>query len=380
MSFFFTCPECTKVYSVPDHWRGNKIRCPGCQKVAMVEDPQAAKAAPAPPVEVNIQRSPSLASRRPLEKRIDPRPPRRQDREREESEPLHLGVVIGVAAGLVLLVGGGGAALWWGLSRTSDDSQAKRSAAPTGAATRQLEKVAPPAVVPPEDHGGGVKLQPAPAVPGPFDRNPALNPPPAPVPPPPPPNPPLGDAELAKALDDLKSGQVFRQHQALHLLARQEPRERRKDVAQALEALLGDHNFGTRMLAAQALANWAIKENVPGLLKAMEDSNFAVRHAAIKALGLLRDERAVKPIAQRLTEQLDRMVVSQALQDLGPVAEKETIKHLKDGEWTVRLEACKILKVIGTKDSVAALQAATLDENPLVADTAKDAVKAARGR
>ena len=65
---------------------------------------------------------------------------------------------------------------------------------------------------------------------------------------------------------------------------------------------------------------------------------------------------------------------------MGPVAEKPVAPLLKHQDWTVRLEAARVLGEIGTKESLAALQAVVADSNRLVAMEAGKAIKAIEGR
>ena len=85
-------------------------------------------------------------------------------------------------------------------------------------------------------------------------------------------------------------------------------------------------------------------------------------------------------LAKRLVELQDRMNASKALQALGKKAEKAVAGCLSHAEWTVRLEACKILAVVGTRASKQALDKASRDTNGLVAREAKRAAAAAAGR
>ena len=58
---------------------------------------------------------------------------------------------------------------------------------------------------------------------------------------------------------------------------------------------------------------------VPSLLKALKDPNMQVQYIAIKALGELRDKRAVEPLVEAL-EHRDPGIVSAAALALGRTA------------------------------------------------------------
>jgi hypothetical protein len=202
-------------------------------------------------------------------------------------------------------------------------------------------------------------------------------------PPPQPPPPPkvLTNADIDRLLTDLKSGEPFRQQKAaidLRLANAEHPR--RKEIAVALEANMGLANFVPRDSAAQALAVWAVKDNVPALLKAIDHESFVVRDSAMEALGKLKEERAAEPLAKKLPRFETRAAASKTLKALGPGAESAVLPYLEHEQWDVRLEACQILKEIGGAKSVPALEKATSDSNGSVALVARQALDAARGR
>jgi S1-C subfamily serine protease len=202
--------------------------------------------------------------------------------------------------------------------------------------------------------------------------------------PPPPPKvepKPFTDADLTRALADLQGADKGRRSAALNRLIRAKPTPARRDeVARALNTVLADTDQFTRMPCLKAIAIWGTKENVPALLPLVGDNNVFVRRDAIAALGKLQDERAAEPIAKRLVDLGDRGTVSKALQEIGSKAEKAVLPYLEHSDLWVRLEACKILKVIGTRESKAALDKASGDSNGLVAREAKSAAQAVAAR
>src|SRR5262249_43603123 len=104
------------------------------------------------------------------------------------------------------------------------------------------------------------------------------------------------------------------------------------------------------------LVVWATRAEVPALLNVLDHESGVVRAAALEALGNLKDQRAVAPVALRLL-QGDRGHAGKALRAMGPMAEKEVLKYLRDTDAGVRAEACKVLKRIGTGESGAPLDA-----------------------
>src|SRR5262249_23400055 len=128
------------------------------------------------------------------------------------------------------------------------------------------------------------------------EREKALHPPPPPKTEP----KPMSDAELNTALTDLKAADNGRRQGAADRLGKAVPDRRRVEVGGALEKLLTDGDLFTRTAGARALGTWGTKNNVPALLKVLNDKEAFPRGAAIEALGQIRDPRAVEPVAARL--------------------------------------------------------------------------------
>jgi predicted Zn finger-like uncharacterized protein len=159
---------------------------------------------------------------------------------------------------------------------------------------------------------------------------------------------------LDQALTDLKSSNANVRKSVAEWLAKANPNtDRRGDVARALESSLSEQDWGARGAGMDALAVWATKDNVPALLDALKDDNVHandIRHRSMRILGKLKDERAAAPLCQRLSNFFDRDEASKALQELGPVAEKEVAKHLFDKDAGIREKADLLLKGYGTKE------------------------------
>jgi HEAT repeat protein len=167
------------------------------------------------------------------------------------------------------------------------------------------------------------------------------------------------EQKLNEALGGLTDPNVNGRVKAANWLAHAEPvPARRSEVAKALEPLLTDPSPFPRSAAAKALVVWATAEQVPALIKALDQNDRATRLAAMEALGKLHDERAVDPIVRRLKDAFDRQDAGKALIALGPSVESKVLPHLQDAEWGVKEQVCKVLKEIGTKKSLSALQAA----------------------
>jgi hypothetical protein len=193
-------------------------------------------------------------------------------------------------------------------------------------------------------------------------------------------------ANLDEALAALRSGEVPRQLLAANWLAKTnvDP-ARQAEIAQALQPLLNDADKNVQTAAMKALVSWATPENVPAIIAVVQNDEFGLqtnemRHLAMETLARLKDPRGAAPVAQRLTNIHDRSHASKTLQAMGPIAESEVAKLLAERDAGVRIEACKILRVIGTKASIADLETASRDKNRNVANAAKSALSAVRMR
>jgi hypothetical protein len=189
----------------------------------------------------------------------------------------------------------------------------------------------------------------------------------------------LTDADFKQLLEDIKSTDGFRRRIALDKLAKAEAKGHGDEVLKAVEPMFGDSDGGIRSSAAKAAATWAPKECVPVLLKLLKDDSPFVRWVVLDVFGQLKDERTFEAVADCVPK--DGVKASPALRSIGAPAEKAVAKLLKHSEWPVQLEACKILKDIGTKESVAPLeQAAAADKGILVKNAANAAIQAINGR
>jgi hypothetical protein len=193
--------------------------------------------------------------------------------------------------------------------------------------------------------------------------------------------PPDTDA-VTKAVHHLKSPNFGRRLEAAERLKKMAPDERREEVARALqEALAKDANPFSQQEILEALAVWGTKDSVPFLLNALaEEQNPFARRAIFKALARLQDERACEPLALHLEDFKDCHEAAEALKVMGPIAEKAVLKRLQHPDHWVRWEACKVLRVIGTKESLAALEKAAMEREGFVPDEARGAIQAIKAR
>ena len=167
------------------------------------------------------------------------------------------------------------------------------------------------------------------------------------------------DADFATAMiAQLKSPEKSRRHDAIRRIKGAPPSddpEKRTRVAKALESMLGDPDGFTRSDAIKALSVWGGPENTPALVKTLADPEFTVRWAALDAFAVIADPAAAEAVASFLDK--DGGKASKALMAMGPKAETFVWKFLRHENVFVRCDACKVLAVIGTVDSVPALMA-----------------------
>jgi S1-C subfamily serine protease len=196
------------------------------------------------------------------------------------------------------------------------------------------------------------------------------------------PGPPLGKpltpAELAAALADIKGTDGSRRQSACDRLAKVTPGPERKEVLAVLAPLLTSNEGFLRIFALRAHMNWAGKDGLPLYYERLQkDDSFVARGELMTGLVRLAGAAAAPAIAAHLPGLADRGNVSRALVSIGPGAEKSVLPFLTHADWGVRVEACKILKQIGTSASLAALGKAGEGLAPSVAGRVEPEARAA---
>jgi HEAT repeat protein len=127
-----------------------------------------------------------------------------------------------------------------------------------------------------------------------------------------------------------------------------------------------------------ALGSWGTAESVPLLIKAIPVPETGDH--AIRALGKLKDPRAITPLVAAVPNPFLRHEANVALKAFATAAEKPVLKLLDHRDRDVRFEACDILKVCGTPASIRALAKQAEDPDPGLSRAAKDAIQAINGR
>lgn len=192
---------------------------------------------------------------------------------------------------------------------------------------------------------------------------------------------PLSPKEITDVLADLHSGDGDRMTHAMQQLANKIPEKPNPELAKALaDAATGSTSTMAKNNAAKALEKWSTAADVPKLLSALEDKSPAVRVSAIKALTKLKTQEAIVPVSKKLGDLFTRRPAVDFLKAMGPAAEPVVVKLLENLDPAVRREAAAVLKVIGTKESIPALEKATEDPDVFAKNNAKDALAAVRSR
>lgn len=186
---------------------------------------------------------------------------------------------------------------------------------------------------------------------------------------------------LDRVLADLRSPDAATQMRALKALQTGGPFEqRRADVVQALLAQANNPELAVRGQAFKALGVWGTADTVPDLLKLLAAADAYNKANVVLALGQLKDERAIPPLTKLLSDPMLRREAVTALRAFGPKAEPAVLPYLNDQDLYLRIDVCRLLKDIGTKESVPALEKASQDKSQLLARAAKEALDAINGR
>lgn len=172
--------------------------------------------------------------------------------------------------------------------------------------------------------------------------------------------PPLtGDREMDRLLARLGGKNREAVHDAAEKLAAMQPNPHRPLVAGKLAEVLQTAEIRNRTPLVRALGVWGTAKEVPVLIRFLDDANINTRHEALQALGKLPDERAVEPAIRCLAIFETTWHAEQALKAMGPVAEKGLLAVLRQPNKDLWVPALRILKEIGTEQSIPALEEAS---------------------
>jgi hypothetical protein len=137
-----------------------------------------------------------------------------------------------------------------------------------------------------------------------------------------------------------------------------------------------------KIAGAKALGIWGTSDSVMPLADLLDKDDSHVREPVTDALGKLKDPRGLEVVAKRLEDTWDRMngYPTRALLAAGPVAEPMVIPYLKFRDHFTKMEACKILKEIGTEKSIKALEEVANSGNPHDKQVVDDVLEAIKKR
>lgn len=198
------------------------------------------------------------------------------------------------------------------------------------------------------------------------------------------PQPPvkLAANELPKLTADLNSSDLAIRREAAARLCRAELESLSPELVQLMASLCTDTDNGIRQSAATFLKAYGTTNEVPALLKLLKDSDWQARQSAIKALGRIRDERAIEPLTDEVARGSSptQQDAYSALVSIGSAAEPAVLELLKDRNTETRRQACRILQQIGTNKSVESLQNLVGDADQSLSQMAAEALRAVKQR
>ncbi|MEY4916706.1 MAG: hypothetical protein RL616_619 [Verrucomicrobiota bacterium] len=202
--------------------------------------------------------------------------------------------------------------------------------------------------------------------------------------PPPPPTAPrkLTGADLEKFTADLKSSDIETRRAAMRQLNGAEIETPAAELIDLIAGLALDSDSFVKMTAANFTGNHATTAQVPVLLKLLKDSDWSAKQNATKALGRLKDERAIQPLVDLVARgsNMGAQDVTSALNNFGAAAEKSVLTLLNERNAETQRQACGILQQIGTGESLDALQKLVGDSEQQTSQAAVDAIRAIKQR
>jgi predicted Zn finger-like uncharacterized protein len=168
--------------------------------------------------------------------------------------------------------------------------------------------------------------------------------------------------EVARRLKELKANDIGQRRDAARILAEMPKADEAKkdEVSKALVDALEDPDIDVRVWAARGLGLWGTPDSYPALTKEVQSQVEQLVHWSIDSLGRLKVADAADVIGQKLIPNTDkyRQVSLKALQNIGgEKAEAAVIRGLQAQDWGLCMDACKVLQVIGGKNSIKPLDA-----------------------
>ena len=123
-------------------------------------------------------------------------------------------------------------------------------------------------------------------------------------------------------------------------------------------------------LCADRLGRIKCERAVPGLIEALASDNYDLKNMAVNALGLIGDERAIKPLMERFREIIDDKedisgrIIKNALISFGASAVPYLLGELDNSLWRVRSKVLDVLCEIESPKLKEVFLSATADLEP----------------
>jgi hypothetical protein len=199
----------------------------------------------------------------------------------------------------------------------------------------------------------------------------------------------LGSEEVAGLQQQMKSGNTPQRMIAARELSSARLTNPPPELIAEMVSLANDPEETVRRAALTIVANHGGKEQVPLLIKSLSDSDAGVRNAVAKGLGRIKDPRAIEPLATLLaTGQSDQpyfrsnrdSAVAEALVHIGPAAEPAVLALLKEKNVETRIQACNVLRQVGSKKSLGPLKDLTTNPSKELSEAAAEACRAIQSR
>ena len=157
-------------------------------------------------------------------------------------------------------------------------------------------------------------------------------------------------------LADLKSNDVARMRQAADRLSKMPASadfNSRKEIVLALVPLLKHGDQGVRTVGFHAFGPWAGQDGVGMLVGLM--NNPQTCNIAMDTLARVDGARAAQSIVAKLSDPAHAAHATAVLKGLGSAAEYAVLPLLNQSNPKMQIEACHILKSIGTAQSIQSL-------------------------
>jgi hypothetical protein len=202
----------------------------------------------------------------------------------------------------------------------------------------------------------------------------------------------LSADDVQGLINDLKASDADKQRAAINRVRDTDLEQPSAELMELVAGFALHDDTGIRQAVAAILLKGGTTNQTTILIKLLKDSDENVVQTAAKALGRLKDGRAIEPLVDLLAggarmnqyNQIQNyqfiVEIATALQNLGSLAEGSVKLLLSDRNNETRRQASIILKQIGTETSIEALQKVVGDPNPQLNQAAAEAIRAIKQR